>query len=73
MDNNQIKFLGAFMILGACIIFGCSILAIAVGSLAYATSRYMGGAEVLPGVIGAALAVALGITVLVILFSSKDK
>jgi len=67
MDNNQIKFLGA------CIIFGCSILAVAVGFLAYATNQHMGGFDATPGVIGVALAAYIGRTVWPKLGSSKDK
>ena len=67
MDSNQIKFLGA------CIILGCSILAIPIGLLAKATdSNYDNGAEIY-GMVGVALAVALGLTALVKLGSSKDK
>ena len=67
MDNNQIKFLGA------CIVFGCSILGIAAGFLAYATHPRLEGMEFIPGVVGAALAAYIGVTAWRKLDSSKDK
>ncbi|MHC4460382.1 MAG: hypothetical protein ACYS6W_01550 [Planctomycetota bacterium] len=68
MDNNQIKFLGA------CMILGCSILAIAIGFLAYATARHhFYGMVFIPGVIGVVVAAYIGITAWLKLRSSKDK
>lgn len=65
MDNNQIKFLGA------CIILGFSILASSVGVLAYVTHSST-DVEAIPGVIGVALAAYIGITAWVKLGSSKN-
>ena len=66
MDNNQIKFLGA------CIIFGCSILASSVGILAYVTHSST-DVEAIPGVVGVVVAAYIGITAWCKLGSSKDK
>ncbi|MDH4240991.1 MAG: hypothetical protein OEW48_15640 [Phycisphaerae bacterium] len=63
MDNNQIKFLGA------CIILGCSILAISAGFVA----EEMGEGAGIVGAIGVALAAYIGITAWVKLSSSKEK
>ncbi|MBN2138391.1 MAG: hypothetical protein JW720_11345 [Sedimentisphaerales bacterium] len=63
MDNNQIKFLGA------CIILGCSILAVSIGFVAEEIGE---GAGVV-GAIGVALAAYIGIIAWGKLGSSKDK
>jgi hypothetical protein len=63
MDNNQIKFLGA------CIILGCSILAISAGFVANEVAEGAG----IVGAIGVALAAYIGVTAWGKLGSSKDK
>lgn len=63
MDTNQIKFLGA------CVILSGSIVAISAGFVA----EEMGPAAGVVGAIGAALAAYIGLTAWGKLGSSKDK